>query len=238
MLGIKGFKPDFCIVALNTKVFNLQYEVFFMEDKRETKTTRYPNGNIKSEITYKSEYSNVKNGKALYYHENGKIERKENYKDDERNGEWIWYYEDGNIEAKGTYNKYGKPYNGTFISYNLFGKKYKGTYKNGKLDGEWIYYDENDNIEVKETYKNGNRDGETRFSYYENGNIKLKETYNKDYKKDGEWIWYYEYEDGNIEAKGIFKDGEPYNGTFIEYDHFDRYEITYKDGKLIKQKIY
>ena len=43
-----------------------------MEDQREIRTTRYPNGNIESEITYKSEESNVKDGKALYYHENGR----------------------------------------------------------------------------------------------------------------------------------------------------------------------
>ena len=36
-------------------------------------------------------------GEHLYYHENGQLKTKMNYKDGKEEGEWFWYHENGKL---------------------------------------------------------------------------------------------------------------------------------------------
>ena len=101
-----------------------------MEDQREIRITNYPNGNIKSKITYKSKTSDVKDGEALHYYENGQLEEKRIYKDGKENGEYLWYHENGQLRSK-------------------------GSLKDGLQDGEFNTYYEDGSIEAVLICKDG-----------------------------------------------------------------------------------
>ena len=64
------------------------------------------------------------------YYDNGKLDSKGNYKDDEEDGYWEYYNENG-------------------------GLIYKGSYKNGKEDGYWNFFYDNGQLESNALYRNG-----------------------------------------------------------------------------------
>lgn len=103
----------------------------------------HPNGNKAIEGSYKTERK--KEGTWTYWHENGDIEKTENYLNGKLNGEKKTFYEGGlprSIEA----------------------------YTDGELNGKKIDYDEETNKIVAEaSYVNGKLDGE--FKAYHNGTI-------------------------------------------------------------------
>ena len=68
------------------------------------------------------------------YHENGQLERKCTYKDDELDGPYETYYDNGQLYEKCTY-KDGE-YDGPYEDYHDNGRlRIKCTYKDGKADG-------------------------------------------------------------------------------------------------------
>jgi hypothetical protein len=66
------------------------------------------------------------------YYDNGQLDTKGNYINDEKDGYWEWYYSNGDPECK-------------------------GSYKNGKGEGTWRFYDKNDGLKRKSIYKNGEK---------------------------------------------------------------------------------
>ena len=83
-------------------------------------------------------------GQVLYYHPNGKLFHKANYKNGELQGKRDIYYETGELKERGRYVK-GKR-NGIWKTFYKNGKiESKGKYTNGEKAGVW-----------KTFYKNGN----------------------------------------------------------------------------------
>ena len=139
------------------------------------------------------------------------------------NSDAKFYSLEGVLRFKGTF-KNQMPYNGSFLSqdtHEMFSyvngvkegpyKKYgfklsnyinaEGNYKNNKREGEFKYYNRNQFISEIKTYKNGVLEGKAI-------------TYNK----NAEPI-----------AEGIYKNNEPYEGTFYNREALS----TYKNGLLI-----
>ncbi|OHD19685.1 MAG: hypothetical protein A2086_01685 [Spirochaetes bacterium GWD1_27_9] len=121
----------------------------------------------------------IKEGEFVKYLDNGKLERKETYKDNKLNGIFEVYSNNGNLKEKTNYTD-GK-IDGDYISYykDTTQIKKQATYKQGLLDGEWKLYYKNGNPRLKISFKDGDVEGEC-ITYYDNGNISYKtEIYNQ-----------------------------------------------------------
>ena len=106
-----------------------------------------------------------KEGKWVYYHENGQLRikinykngnlnRKGNFKRGKKHGLWERYYKTGKLEYKINYKDGIK--DGLEEEYFTTGKLMsKGTYKGGKKNGLFEYYTNNGLIEKTESWKNG-----------------------------------------------------------------------------------
>ncbi len=106
------------------------------------------------------------NGLILYYHENGKIFHKANYKDGKLHGIRKIFYKSGTLKNERIY-KNGKS-EGDFVEYYGSGViKEAGKYTNGKQTGKWKTFFENKKIETVGMYKNGKKAGIWK-TYYKN----------------------------------------------------------------------
>ena len=122
-------------------------------DREYVETTRYDNGNIKSEQTYKNRKLN---GVSKFYFNDStkKIEKIQMYKDGKLNGTCKSYYPNGVIEKEIEYKNNKK--NGMSKIYYSSGLLHsEATMKNDKLDGISILYDDKGRIVRKETFSNG-----------------------------------------------------------------------------------
>ena len=89
-----------------------------------------------------------------YYHDNGQLWWKGDYKDGKKDGPWVYYHENGQLESKGDW-KDGEP-DGPWVGYWDNGQLWmKGDYKDGKEDGPWVEYYHNGQLEWKGDYKDG-----------------------------------------------------------------------------------
>lgn len=120
----------------------------------------YPNGNIKSEITFKHD---KKNGKAIYYYNNGNINIQCHYKND-------------NLD--GLYKKFNP--NGTLIEATH--------YTDGLKNGSSVTYYDNGKIAIQMNFSNDIPDGEYK-EYFENGQLKIKGQYENGFYH-GHWEYY------------------------------------------------
>ena len=129
---------------------------------------------MKKENQYKD---NLRHGKWVWYHDNGKIFFYGNYKNGKKDGIWYFYDEQGNLKQKKFYDGHGI----SFIEC-----KY---YKNGRLKSHGVF--------TKYTQTMFGRDGKYE-TYYNNGKLKSKQHYS-DFKKNG--IWEYNDEKKPEETK-------------------------------------
>jgi len=172
------------------------------------------------------------------------IEGFASYKNGIWEGECVAFDSKGNSIAKGIY-KDGIPYTGTFFNGEFF-----KTYTNGNLEGKEIAYSK-DNIIAQGINKNGNhwegqfKDGNYQIATYNKGQLNGKQaTYYTDSfsyylieiksyhhivnnKKEGESAYF--NKEGKEIAKGVYKNDEPFTGTFYN-DYFNTLE-SYKEGK-------
>ena len=88
-------------------------------------------GKIESKITGTGSFIDGKrNGTWIYYHKNGQLRFKDQFKEGVRHGTFLSYYENGKLKYKGDYLNDRKE--GLWIEYHLRGSlKSKGHYKNG-----------------------------------------------------------------------------------------------------------
>jgi len=101
----------------------------------------YANGNIKKEISYTNEGSNVENSII--------------YKKGLKNGVFVIYYKNGQERIKINYSM-GYVIDGYYCEYYPNGKQKRcGILKNGLLDGKWTEWYDNGNIKSEGKYKNG-----------------------------------------------------------------------------------
>lgn len=101
-----------------------------------------------------------KDGKWIYWFEDGKISAEEHYQDGVQTGVWKSWYDNGKLSSQIDFQNFHATYWFTNGQKQSEGKMYTGFVK----DGKWIAWHENGTLNVEGTYKMG--------------------------KKDGTWIWY------------------------------------------------
>jgi antitoxin component YwqK of YwqJK toxin-antitoxin module len=116
---------------------------------------RYYSEYIENYMVCKEEYSlNLKEGKSVKYHWNGKLAEEVKYISDRREGVWIQYYSDGVMALRAYYE--GGKLNGNFEAYTLDGKPMiNGIYREDIRTGEWAFFDTDGVLENKLVYRNG-----------------------------------------------------------------------------------
>ena len=89
--------------------------------------------------------------KQKWFYPNKQLRMEGYFKDGEKNGKWIYYYEDGTLWSKG-YFKNGKidGYNETYYPNGKLNNK--GSFTEGIRVGKWIFYDENGTFEKEINY--------------------------------------------------------------------------------------
>ncbi len=176
----------------------------------------------------------VKIGQWIWYHPNGKIEKKGSFLDQEMHGEWFFYDQQGRLRTQGSYLK-GKEH-GNWVSFFENGQlNYEGEYVNGNENGLWQVFHPNGKLASKVKLIEGKRDGLAQWfypsgkvaqkgqyvmgeregvfvSFYENGEISEVGQYEKG-EKVGDWRWWKENGDGwklvrFVEGKGKEIEGE------------------------------
>lgn len=176
------------------------------------------NGNIASEGFVKNK---LKDGKWLFYSENGRLIEKIVFKNGIQDGEFEKYYADGiTIDEK-------------------------GKYENNMLVGVWEHYFDNGLVSERYHYLNGLRDG--KYEEYGIQNAVSSKPflntigYYKNDKKEGEWKYYDYYFDiatKTVSNKLLLTDVVNYsndegNGKSIQYDKqfgFKLIETNYING--------
>jgi len=205
--------------------------------------TFYDNGNPK--IVGQFDENGKCTGEWNYYLENGQLEKKGSFINQQQIGEWI-FYKDGYLYNIAYFE------NGLIQTDKWFypsGKKFAlGFYKNGEKSGKWEYFEENGTVKLIERYKNGKENGNCIWYfpdqklackgayknglktgkwkyYYENGNLKNVSHYSKG-KKNGKWKFY--HENGTLSEIGKLKNGDK-KGLWKFYD---------EQGKLTETRNY
>ncbi len=229
----------------------------------------YINGNLQMEGLITHPAKEIYHGKAIWYYKNGNKEQEFTYKNGERNGLSKTYFKDGSSKTKGTY-KNDKAFDGTFESCCPY--TYIDEFKNGNRIAGYRYYKDTKviaekSIKDKEGHTNKiivyTKKGEqiadvsvkpiekysegkhVRFHIDNDKNILSIEGYEnyKNSRLEGECV---ELDlKGNQIAKGIYKGGKPFLGTFLDYNILETYidgklegeEIAYEKGRIIAKGI-
>ena len=101
----------------------------------------YPDGSPKRVCVYLGKGDNRELIKETTYYPNKQIQMEGEYKNKQRNGKWIYYHEDGKIWSEGFFKK-GKS-DGLRKTYFDNGRlRYEGNYKDDVRVGKWRFYDE------------------------------------------------------------------------------------------------
>lgn len=110
---------------------------------RETKIIEetYADGSPKRECVYKGKNSRREMIRETTWYPKKKLQMTGEFKDNKRDGKWMYYYENGNIWSEGFF-KDGKS-DGKRITHYENGKIfYEGYYKEDQRVGTWKFYDE------------------------------------------------------------------------------------------------
>jgi antitoxin component YwqK of YwqJK toxin-antitoxin module len=134
------------------------------DSKPTVKEEFYSNGKLKSRANYQPKsHGGKKHGLFEVYHENGKLQTKENWKDGKLNGLWEIYFENGQLYRKSNW-KDGKE-EGLREFFTQNGQlQHAINYKDGKADGLFDTYHNDGKLNERKCYKNGD---ETDMSYCE-----------------------------------------------------------------------
>lgn len=102
----------------------------------------YPDGSPKRICIYKGKGAEADLIRESNYYPNKQLQMEGGYKNNLRNGRWIYWHENGKIWSEGTF-KDGKS-DGKRTTYFDNGKiRYIGFYKDDVRVGKWSFYDEN-----------------------------------------------------------------------------------------------
>lgn len=115
----------------------------------------YLSGQMQMSGTYLSKELKKKNGKFIYFFDNGQKEIEGEYKNGGKVGEWIWWFENGSMCEQGKYDSRGKKTDFWKRWYSNGQLDNEGRYINGKHDDEWKWFFKNGQMSSKELYKNG-----------------------------------------------------------------------------------
>jgi len=101
----------------------------------------YPDGSPKRECVYKGKDGSRELLRETTWYPHKKIQMTGEYKSRQRDGRWVYYYENGNIWSEGFF-KNGKS-DGKRITHYENGKVfYEGFYDEDRRVGVWTFYDE------------------------------------------------------------------------------------------------
>ncbi len=118
---------------------------FFMLSCEKTTTVikeKYPDGSPKIVNVYKGSEVPKNLIHETSYYPGKKLQMEGDFKNGVRDGKWVFYYENGNKWSEGYFRK-GKS-NGKRTTYYENGKKrYEAYYKDDQRVGKWNFYDEN-----------------------------------------------------------------------------------------------
>lgn len=131
-------------------------------------------------LKYGKDTFEVRNGAFTYYHENGKVQKRERYIDDLREGVLKEYDSAGKLVDSGFFRK-GIPYNHHYKWYSNGQVSFKGLYDaDGKGIGEeWAYFEDGKISHHRKTKECYTTDSVWTY-YHENGAISCMEYYGKD----------------------------------------------------------
>jgi antitoxin component YwqK of YwqJK toxin-antitoxin module len=107
-----------------------------------------PEGTLMEEANY---VNDTLDGERRLYHENGKVQIKEQYDQGQFVGAYQTFYENGQMELEGTYTE-------------------------GAMNGEWKRYYENGQLMEVVQFENNQENGPF-IEYHDNGNLKAKGAY-------------------------------------------------------------
>jgi antitoxin component YwqK of YwqJK toxin-antitoxin module len=114
--------------------------------------TYYPNGNLKSEITY---VNNRPDGYAKLYYENGKVSEEGIWKVNKWVGQYLYYHPNGNKAYDWQFNENGKR-TGEQKYYHANGQlQIKGDWLEGKENGVITEWDSNGNLKSEKMFAEG-----------------------------------------------------------------------------------
>ena len=203
----------------------------FIDDKKTGKwITYYPNGNMKSVITYES---NRPNGYATLYHENGKILEQGYWKNQRWVGDYKSYHENGEVQHEFKFNDQGKR-DGKQAYYADNGNKIiEGEMSSGKEVGTWEEWYDNGDKRADKVFNDGTLDAAKTLNYepkkpLETTEIKPKTT---DIPKGSN--------DKNLKVSETEKTnlaGPPFNGTGPA-KLFNKNKQVSKDGEFVNFKL-
>lgn len=178
-------------------------------------------------------------GTCLWYHENGKLAQKVNYKDHKKHGEATYYFSNGNVKAKGFYtNDYA---DGLFSEYfPSGGLALRGSFVMNVMNGEMVKYDYRGRLEEKFHYKNGKEYG--TYEKHVDGRLLYKGNAING-RQDGFCEEYF-YVTGKVYRSYTIKNGK-LDGMLKQYDAYgeQNLEIVFDNGipqsyKLDSRKDY
>ncbi len=197
--------------------------LFLMAACSGVKTEKWPNGNIKSEISW---HGGQRNGPAKYWYEDGTLQmecayqnnlldgrlsryyqngikkEQQDYKNDTLNGPAFVWDRSGNLTIESNYAK--GTYHGNYREFYPNRQiRIEGIYVKGIIDGQWLYFNESGQVIGKGNFNLG--EGVQESFYPENGRIKSRTPYKNNVKEGTET----EYApDGRVLNVKIFSGGK------------------------------
>ena len=149
------------------------------------------------------------------YYEDGKVKEHGTFRDGEKHGSWTEYENDGTIVAQGTY-RYGKEWDGSFISYEVLAERGEfrviRAYHQGKRHGSYTWYFPNGTVMVSGNYERDQRSG-SYVDYNADGKIQ-QQGYFTNNERDSLWVLF--VEDGTKQIEAHYKRGR-LDGAFTSY---------------------
>lgn len=122
----------------------------------------FPNGNLKSEITYNN---NRPSGYAKMYYANGKLQEEGNWENNRWVGSYKSYYENGQTFYDFVYTNSGKREGEQKYFYENGQVMMTGVMHEGKETGVWEEHYENGDIRAKKSFNDGSLDVENTEVY-------------------------------------------------------------------------
>jgi antitoxin component YwqK of YwqJK toxin-antitoxin module len=109
---------------------------------------------IRDGITYHQDTNEPITGTVEYFFDDGRLERRESYKDGERDGLWDSFYEDGQLQWRRNY-KDGEDYGLFEFFYSNSQLTFSVNHIDGERDGLHEYFDKYGNLTRTRTFRNG-----------------------------------------------------------------------------------
>ena len=178
-------------------------------------------------------------GKGILWNKNNSILYEGDWKDGLRSGhgEEFFYTESRYYKYSGEFQKDKK--NGYGIQYELnydlnqIRKIYSGEWKDDIQNGSGMWYFENGILRYEGDIVNGHQQGFGR-RYYRDGTLHYEGYLNRDcYEGEGRLFYY----DGTICFEGLFKNKNPFRGTFYNFEDGEVYKTREVNGNYYTKAV-